>query len=206
VNVLASATASALASLFGAVLAGNRVQERELLGRIADGGPEALKSLYERVSSRAMAMAFRLLRDRFEAEDVVQETFVEVWKRAGQYEASRGGADAWVVAIARNRAIDRLRAQGSSARTARRAFAESEGVGPVPAEVPGERRRERVIGALSALPAEQRRVIELAYFDGLTQTEIASHTNEPLGTVKTRVRLAMAKLADLLAEEAEGAA
>jgi RNA polymerase sigma-70 factor (ECF subfamily) len=154
-----------------------------------------------------MAIAFRLLHDRAEAEDVVQETFLEVWKRAKQYEPERGGAAAWIATIARSRAIDRLRAHGRSARAVQGTAGEpKEPVEPTGLEMTAQRRdRERVLGALSSLPPEQRLVIELAYFDGMTQTEIAAHTREPLGTVKTRVRLAMAKLADLLGEMEAGA-
>src|SRR5439155_8728262 len=113
-----------------------------------------------------------------------------------QYEPARGGAAAWIATIARNRAIDRLRAHGRSAKTAEGTLTEPpESVEPSGLELAAQKRdRERVLGAISTLPPEQRRVIELAYFDGLSQTEIASHTKEPLGTVKTRVRLAMAKL------------
>jgi len=203
-----AATLSWLSSILAAVLLGQRDGDEDLLLRIASGDQQALKTLYGQVSDRAMAIAFRVVKDRSEAEDVVQETFVEVWKRAKQYDASRGGATAWVITIARNRAIDRVRARGSSARTIQGAAAEPAAPAtPAPLEIAEQRRdRERVIDALGRLPAEQRRAVELAYFDGLTQSEIASETKEPLGTVKTRIRLAMAKLADMLGPEAEGAA
>jgi RNA polymerase sigma-70 factor (ECF subfamily) len=199
-------TLGLISSFVAPALAPGREDDRKLLGRIAGGDSNALRQLYGRVSDRAMAIALRLLKDRAEAEDVVQDTFLEVWKRAGQYEPARGGAAAWIVTIARSRAIDRLRAHGRSARAAQGTATEP----PPPAspdgpELAAQRRdRERVLGAMSTLPPEQRHVIELAYFDGLSQTEIASRLKEPLGTVKTRVRLAMAKLADLLGDE-EGA-
>jgi RNA polymerase sigma-70 factor (ECF subfamily) len=195
-------TLGLIASFAGAAFASPREEDRRLLGRVAGGDADALRLLYRQVAARAMAIAFRLLRDRAEAEDVVQETFLEVWKRAGQYEPDRGGAGAWIATIARSRAIDRLRAHGRSARAAQGTLDErNDPVEPMGPELAEQKRdRERVIGALSSLPPEQRQVIELAYFDGMTQTEIAAHTKEPLGTVKTRVRLAMAKLADLLGE------
>jgi len=152
-----------------------------------------------------MAIAMRLLKDRAEAEDVVQETFVEVWKRADQYEPARGRAVARIATIARNRALDRLRARDRSARTAEGAVAERpDATAPLELERATQRSdRERVLRALSSLPPEQWQVIELAYFDGMTQSEIATPANIPLGTVKTRIRLGMAKLAKLLGDETE---
>jgi RNA polymerase sigma-70 factor (ECF subfamily) len=200
-------TLGLIASFAGSAFASPREEDRRLLGRIATGDAAALRLLYRQVSARAMAIAFRLLQDRAEAEDIVQETFLEVWKRAGQYEPERGGATAWITTIARSRAIDRLRAHGRSARAAQGTASEpADPAPPMGIELAVQKRdRERVLGALSSLPPEQRQVIELAYFDGMTQTEIAAHTREPLGTVKTRVRLAMAKLADLLGEEERSA-
>jgi len=203
-----AATLSWLSSVLAAVLLSPREADKDLLSRVASGDHQALKALYGQVSDRAMSIALRVVKDRSEAEDVVQEAFVEVWKRAKQFDASRGGAAAWVITIARNRAIDRVRAKGSSARTIQGAASEP-AAPPVPAplEIAEQRRdRDRVLEALGQLPAEQRRAVELAYFDGLTQSEIASETKEPLGTVKTRIRLAMAKLADMLGAETEGAA
>jgi RNA polymerase sigma-70 factor (ECF subfamily) len=151
-----------------------------------------------------MAIAFRVLRDRAEAEDIVQETLLEVWVRAGQYESERGGASAWIATIARSRAIDRLHANRRLARIMEGTLKEpTDPVPPTAFESAAQRRdRERVLGALSSLPSKQRQVMELVYFEGRTHTEIAAYTREPLGTVKTRVRLAMAKLADLLGERA----
>jgi RNA polymerase sigma-70 factor (ECF subfamily) len=198
-------TLGLISSFVAPALMSGREDDRRLLGRIARGDSNALRQLYGKVSDRAMAIALRVLKDRAEAEDVVQDTFLEVWKRAGQYEPSRGGAAAWIVTIARSRAIDRLRSHGRSARAVQGNATEPPPPSPDGPDLAAQRRdRERVLGAMSSLPAEQRRVIELAYFDGLTQTEIASLLQEPLGTVKTRVRLAMAKLADLLGDE-EGA-
>ena len=140
-----------------------------------------------------------------DAEDVVQETFVELWRRSRQFDAARGGAVAWVVTIARSRAIDRLRASGTAGRAIQEAQANEE-LRPTAFPLPHletERRRDeaRVARALGALPVEQRRTIELAYFDGLSQSEIAQKTGSPLGTVKMRVKLAIAKLATLLKED-----
>jgi RNA polymerase sigma-70 factor (ECF subfamily) len=184
----------------------DRARDRELLARVARGDVAALRSIYDQHASRAITIAFRILRNREEAEDVVQETFLEVWRRAAEFDPGRGGAVAWVVTIARSRAIDRLRARNIAGRTIASA-AEGDGVLlPVPLPSPAvetERRRDerRVAEALGTLPPAQRRTIELAYFEGLSQSEIAVKTASPLGTVKMRVKLAMAKLAELLGDE-----
>jgi RNA polymerase sigma-70 factor, ECF subfamily len=183
----------------------DRARDRQLLARVAKGDVAALQTIYERHAPRAVAIAYRILRDRSEAEDVVQETFLELWRRSSQFDAARGGAIAWVVTIARSRAIDRLRASGTAGRTIASANA-GEGLVPLALPLPSdeaEQRRDvaRVATALSALPDAQRETIELAYFEGLSQSEIAERTGTPLGTVKMRVKLAMAKLAALLKEE-----
>jgi RNA polymerase sigma-70 factor, ECF subfamily len=181
-------------------------RDRELLHRAAGGDMSALRSLYKRHAGRALAVAQRILKDQTDAEDVVQETFLELWRRAAQYDHARGGAPAWIVTIARSRAIDRLRAAGSAARAVDGA-AEGAARPPPPEPEPAEAaernaERERVGRALSELPVEQRQTIELAYFEGLSQREISLRTGSPLGTVKMRVKLAIAKLARLLKEDA----
>ena len=167
---------------------------------MAQGDVEALRRLYDAHARRAMAIAMRVLRSEPEAEDVVQETFLELWRRAEQFDTQRGGAAAWVVTIARSRAIDRLRSTGTTSRAIETA---SGNLTPAAEALPSEqaeRRRDeaRVAQALGALPAEQRHTIELAYFEGLSQSEIAARTGSPLGTVKMRVKLALGKLERLL--------
>jgi RNA polymerase sigma-70 factor (ECF subfamily) len=184
----------------------DRARDRELLARVARGDVAALRSLYDQHAPRAITIAYRILRNREEAEDIVQETFLEVWRRAAQFDPGRGGAVAWVVTIARSRAIDRLRARSIAGRTIASAAEEAEAMSPVAPATPAvetERRRDerRVAAALAELPPAQRRTIELAYFEGLSQSEIAAKTDCPLGTVKMRVKLAMAKLAALLGDE-----
>jgi len=191
-----------------AVKASERARDRELLGRVAAGDVAALRTLYDEHAPRAMAVAIRILRNAPDAEDVVQETFLELWRRAPQFDAARGGAVAWVVTIARSRAIDRLRAAATAERAVEGAAAAAEDVAPPAVPTPdteAERRRDqqRVASALGALPSEQRLTIELAYFEGLSQSEIAEKTGSPLGTVKMRVKLAFAKLARLLKEDEE---
>lgn len=179
---------------------------QRVLARLADGDGSALKSLFEAHGGQAMAVALRVLRNASEAEEVVQETFVEVWKRAAQYDGTRGGPQAWILTIARTRAIDRLRSRDSARRTAQAAAVEPEsGRLPVPLELVEQRQdRERVALALESLPPEQRAAIELAYFEGLSHREIAEKTQTPLGTVKTRMRLALEKLADRLRDASGG--
>jgi RNA polymerase sigma-70 factor, ECF subfamily len=184
----------------------DRARDRDLLARVARGDVAALRSLYDQHAPRAITIAYRILRNREEAEDIVQETFLEVWRRAAQFDPGRGGAVAWVVTIARSRAIDRLRARSIAGRTIASAAEEAEAMSPVAPPTPAleaERRRDerRIADALGALPPAQRRTIELAYFEGLSQSEIAARTGCPLGTVKMRVKLAMAKLAALLGDE-----
>lgn len=145
----------------------------------------ALRVLYDEHVGRAMAIAMRVLRNQPEAEDVVQEAFLEIWRRAEQFDDQRGGVAAWVVTIARSRAIDRLRATGT---TSRAVEAASGALIPTPEILPCEQ-------------VEQRQAIALAYFEGLSQSEIAAKTGNPLGTVKMRIKLAMAKLAKLLSLE-----
>ena len=167
-----------------------------LVERAGRGDRAALRSLYDRYASRVMALALRVLGSTGEAEEIVQETFLEVWRRAREYEAGRSAPSTWITTIGRSRAIDRLRARGSGARAAAASAFDVRADLPTPLE-DAERRvaRERICAALDALPAEQRLTIELAYYQGLTQREIAERTGEPLGTIKTRVRLAFEKLA-----------
>ena len=188
-SVLARATADSDQSLF------RRVAAREA---------QALRILYDRCAGVALGVALRILRNRTEAEDVVQEAFLEAWKRAGTFDARRGSATAFVLSIARSRALDRVRSRGSTERALSSLGREDGPPVPLPIESAEHRQdRDRVQAALATLPAEQRQVLELAYFEGLTQREIADRLKDPLGTVKTRARLALEKLAVLLADRAE---
>jgi RNA polymerase sigma-70 factor (ECF subfamily) len=170
------------------------------LGPEGAGDPAAaLRALYDACSGKVMAAALRLLGDRGEAEDVVQETFLELWRRAAEYDPARASAETWAVVIGRSRALDRLRARAAARRTAAGYAAEPARQEASPAVEAGQA-SARVRAALAGLPADQREAIELAYFEGLSQSEIAGRTRQPLGTVKTRVRLGMQKLAAVLQE------
>ncbi|HZN93160.1 MAG TPA: sigma-70 family RNA polymerase sigma factor [Myxococcales bacterium] len=192
----------ALTAALAAVAASNpdlQDRGRELVGRAARGDRQALRRLYDLYSPSAMAIALRMLKNRPMAEEVVQDAFLEVWRRAREYDAARGTVSAWIATISRTRALDRLRADARLAAAKEKAAAQPETPSVAPLELAVERQqRERVNAALGTLPAEQRLAIELAYFDGLTQREIAEKLGQPLGTVKTRVRLAMEKLAVVL--------
>jgi RNA polymerase sigma-70 factor (ECF subfamily) len=179
-------------------------EDRELVRRMSAGDTKALTQFYERWSRPVYALVAHLVRDPDDADDVVEDAFYQAWRQASRYEPTRGAVSTWIVTIARSRALDRLRSR-------RRLREEpltpvtlldelTDGVSPDPAADAEEaERRERVAEALRALPAEQREVLELAYYGGLSQTEIADRTGQPLGTVKTRTRLAGQKLRERLA-------
>jgi RNA polymerase sigma-70 factor (ECF subfamily) len=174
------------------------------LQQLALGNSAAMKTVYARCSGRAWAVVLRILNSRAEAEEVLQETFLEVWRRAREFDPGRGVLESWVTTIARTRAIDRHRSLGTVARIAEDVAHQPPPVSAAPPD-PSEaaalgQDRARVAAALRELPPEQRTVVELAYFEGLSQREIADRTGDPLGTVKTRSRLALEKLASLLGE------
>ncbi|HLL75635.1 MAG TPA: sigma-70 family RNA polymerase sigma factor [Pyrinomonadaceae bacterium] len=180
--------------------------DAELLRAVARGDDSALASLYGRYSSILLGLLLRILHSRAEAEDVLQEVFVQVWRRADSYDESRGRGFTWLVTLARSRAIDRLRALDSRSRAATAAAAEaSEPVGDASLDAFRAEQREIVRAALAELSEDQRRTLLLAYEEGLTQSEIAARLNQPLGTVKTRTRAGLMKLRELLRDKFEGA-
>ncbi|MFT3711649.1 MAG: sigma-70 family RNA polymerase sigma factor [Archangium sp.] len=171
-----------------------------MIDRIVRGEERALAELYERFGARAFGVARRVLRSDSDAEDVVQDTFIEIWRSATRYDPRRAAPERWILTMTRTRAIDRLRQLGARSR-----LAENLGVQPgaeraaaPDAHVEASREAKRLRDALAKLPGEQRAVLEQAYDLGLTQSEIAEQTGTPLGTVKTRMRTAMIKLADIL--------
>ncbi len=187
-----------------ATRASDPAADRALLQQLALGNSAAMKTVYARCSGRAWAVVLRILNSRAEAEEVLQETFLEVWRRAREFDPGRGVLESWVTTIARTRAIDRHRSLGTVARIAEDVAHQPPPVSAAPPD-PSEaaalgQDRARVAAALRELPPEQRTVVELAYFEGLSQREIADRTGDPLGTVKTRSRLALEKLASLLGE------
>jgi RNA polymerase sigma-70 factor (ECF subfamily) len=172
----------------------------ELVLQMGQGDREAFSRLYDRCAPLVFSFAIRLLRDRSIAEDLLQEVFLQVWREAGSYRPERGSPEAWIITITRSRAIDKLR----SIRRRDKSFVPMEGPtgkeydGRVESGATASDSKIMVNNALSQLSDNQRHVLELAYFDGLTQSEIADHLKEPLGTVKTRMRAALGRLRELL--------
>ncbi len=177
----------------------DRPEEQALIDRIVLGDEAALRELYGLLAPRGYAIALKVLRDPAEAEEVLQDTFLEVWRSAIRFDPARAAADRWVGTMVRTRAIDRLRKRGSRDRMLAAAALVPEVKRPSPEDqLATSQIGVRVRKALAELPIEQRRALELAYFEGLSQSEIAATTATPLGTVKTRMRLAMIKLAETL--------
>lgn len=178
--------------------------DEALLVGIVDGDTQALETLYDRHSGAVYGLALRMLGLPQAAEEVVQETFWRVWCRSATFQQSRGQPLTWLLGIAHNLCIDELRRQRTRApiqtiRDDQPLLDLLADDSPSPDEETWHREQRRVVrAALDQLPAEQRHTIELAFFRGLSQREIAEQTLEPLGTVKTRVRLALRKLRELL--------
>ena len=169
--------------------------DTELLVRVAKRDREAFEVLYRRYIRSVFGLALQRLRDRERAEDATQETFAAVWRSAGSYKPERGPAAPWLYAIARNAVVDRLRARDDMPVEPPDMTSDEPG--------PADRAESsyvswRVHRALETLPVREREVVELAYWSGLSQSEVASFLDIPLGTVKTRTRSALAHLADVL--------
>ncbi len=180
--------------------------DTELLHAIARGDELSLATLYDRYSAILLGLMLRILHSRPEAEDVLQEVFLQVWRRAADFDEARGRGFTWLVTLARSRAIDRLRsldARGRAATAAQREVQEE--TADAADDVLHAEQRAIVLAALAQLPAEQSRALLLAYFDGLTQSEIAAHLQQPLGTIKTRMRSGLIKLRELLHEQMQTA-
>jgi RNA polymerase sigma-70 factor (ECF subfamily) len=174
----------------------------ELLHQIADGNRAAFAEFYDRHATLMFSVASKILNDAGEAEDVLQEAFVQIWEKAGRFDPKLGKAASWAVILVRNKAIDRIRAAQRRAR-----LAEQAGVAHnIASEVAdsaneifyGHDKAKFIHSAIVELPEEQRQAIELAYFSGLTQDEISKKLNAPLGTVKARIRRGLLKLRDQL--------
>ena len=176
----------------------------ELIRQLARGDRAAFGRFYDHYATLVFTFALRMLRDRAAAEDLLQEVFLQIWREASNYNSERGSPEAWIITMTRSRGIDRLR----SIRRRDRSFVPMEGRSgkthdaPVESGAAASEARVTVNSALARLPESQRKVIELAYFDGLSQTEIAEQINEPLGTVKTRIRTALQRLRELVGAKA----
>ncbi|HET9228117.1 MAG TPA: sigma-70 family RNA polymerase sigma factor [Thermoanaerobaculia bacterium] len=174
--------------------------DANLLRRIASGDGDALTRLFDMHSPVVLGLLIRMLGGRAEAEEVLQEVFLQVWMQADRYEESRSSPRGWILMLARSRALDRLRRRSSQQRREEEVASE-EGVAVRPvgtARLEAAERRSRIGEALGLLSPEQRHCIELAFFEGLTHTQIAERLKAPLGTVKSRILLGMNKLRQAL--------
>lgn len=171
-----------------------------LVERMMTGDESALAALYERYAGMLFAMLMRILHDHQAAEEILQDIFLQLWRGAARFDASRGSLPGWLMVIGRNRAISRLRSRGHQ-ETPEDVEAWPMNAIPSPVNLEDEAQRallvEKLKRAMQNLPPEQREAVELAYFEGMTQTEIAARTSCPLGTVKSRVRTAMQSLKEI---------
>jgi RNA polymerase sigma-70 factor, ECF subfamily len=184
---------------------GRHAADARLLGLVATGDRDAFTELYDRFSRPLYSTALRILNDPSEAQDIVHDAFVAVWEKAAAYEISRGTAFSWALTLTRNRAIDRLRSRrrraellDASAPSDLGLDENSSGLGAAAAASASDR-ASTVRAAVATLPVDQQHALELAFFSGLTQEEIAVRLATPLGTIKARIRRGLIKLRDQLA-------
>jgi RNA polymerase sigma-70 factor, ECF subfamily len=182
-----------------------RLGDEELMPLVGEKDPEAFEVFYDRHGGAAYSLAYRIVGDRTSAEDVTQEAFLSIWRSGARYDRARGSVRAWTLGIVRNRAIDALRRQAAG-RAPKLTFDDDAALEQRPSpDLTDEQalqrdEAQRLRGALSELPGEQSKVIELAYFGGFSHSEIAEMLSMPLGTVKGRMRLGIEKIRTQLAE------
>jgi RNA polymerase sigma-70 factor (ECF subfamily) len=181
----------------------DQAQDAALIERIRTGDRTAFMGFYDRFSPLLFSVAARILGDRKEAEDVLQEVMLVIWNKSGGYDPQLGTLSSWTVALTRNKALDRLRARARRLRLIEEVvvMAEEAGVSATASAnevIHGRERAEMLRAALKELPAEQRMAIELAFFTGLSQSDIATRLQQPLGTVKARIRRGMLRLREQL--------
>lgn len=174
-----------------------------LLARVVKGDVQAFSQLYDQSSTLLYSLALRMLGNKEDAAELLQDVYLEVWRKVSRYDVGRGSPLAWLITLTRSRAVDRLRARisrgqhtiGTSLDGAN--HVPDRGLNPFEAQADQEI-RALVVGALAALPPAQQEALELAYYEGLSHMEIAAKLNQPLGTVKTRIKLGMSKLRESL--------
>lgn len=190
----------------GKVTHANSDDEIELMKRIKAKDADALEELYDLYNRLLFGMIISIVKKREEAEDVLQEVFVKIWEKAYTFKESRGNAYSWIVTLTRNKAIDRIRSKGY--KTQKKAShlvdepdftLEGDHYDPLETTIFSDR-AELVQNALGEIPESQSEVLKIAYYRGMTQSEISDHLEIPLGTVKTRMRQGMIKLKDILGE------
>jgi RNA polymerase sigma-70 factor, ECF subfamily len=187
-------------------MASDRSQEeadREVLALVARGDQRAFSRLYDRLSGPLYSLALRMLGDAAEAQDALQDVFLQLWRRAGSYDADQSSVFSWAILMTRSRVIDRLRARGRRLRVvsastdddaSRAAIADASTVESAADTADRNEEAVRVRSSVSKLPAEQREAIEMAFFNDLTHDEIAAALGQPLGTIKARIRRGLLKL------------
>lgn len=180
-----------MSNVEGPVINGGTTEDAQLLDRVRRGDEQAMAVLYDRYSKVVYSVALRVLRDPASAEDILQDVFLGLWRRPETFVSTRGSLGGWLAVVARNRAIDTLRRKRPSEQIEEIYLAS-------PCNLADEAERntlmQRARAIILHLPLEQRKTLEMAYFDGLTHTEIAEITGDPLGTVKTRIRSALLNL------------
>jgi RNA polymerase sigma-70 factor (ECF subfamily) len=186
--------------MFPLILAVLAMEDGDVVGRLQRRDPQALAELYDRYGGMIYRLVLRIVRDTGIAEDLVQETFLRAWNRAGGFDSERGAAGPWLLAIARNRALDYLRAQS---RRGPNTMELNETEHPArfvdfPSEALNFDLARQVKRAMEQLSREQRETIQLAYFEGMSQSEIAERMGQPLGTVKTWMRRAMLRMRETM--------
>jgi len=177
----------------------SEARDRELVQRIGRGEQDAFRGLFDRYAPSAMALARRVARQPFLAEEIVQEAFLAVWRNPSGYDQQRGSVRAWLMGMVHHRAVDAVRREESQRRRVGESMVSDPVLSPDPADDVAEEidlpeERKAVRDALDALPDEQRQVIELMYFGGLSQSKISEQLGLPLGTVKSRTLLGMRRL------------
>jgi RNA polymerase sigma-70 factor (ECF subfamily) len=189
--------------LFWAVIDVTADADQSAVVRMAAGDQAALAEFYDRHGRAVYSLAFRILRDQRDAEEVVQDVFAQAWRESARYNTRRGSVMAWLMTLTRSRAVDRLRGRRSRPENALAADPRAEitdAAALADEQLAWSVRADRVRAALDALPVLQRVAIELAFYEGLTHAEIAARLEEPLGTVKTRIRQGLLKLRERLAD------
>ena len=173
-----------------------------LLARVVKGDQQAFSQLYDHSSTLLFTLAVRILGNHEEAAELLQDVYLEVWRKVSRYDVGRGTPVAWLVTLTKSRAIDRLRARAARGYRATNSLEAGTGMqvadpSPSPFETQSDQELRIAIGAaMAGLPQAQQQAIELAYYEGLSHSEISQRLNQPLGTVKTRIKLGMSKLRD----------
>ena len=179
-------------------------QDLLLLGRVARGDSDDFTELFDRHSPVVLGILMRMLGNRAESEEILQEAFLQAWRQAGRYDPRRASPCGWLIMLARSRALDRLRSDRARVQREETVYRDSQESARVESpvgtkKIEAEESRRTIVEALRLLPEEQRQCIELAFFDGLSHSQVASRLEQPLGTVKSRILLGMNKLREAMA-------